>query len=91
MLEFKEVTSSGLLDGEDLAKKCQVWNRVWSKSSFSEGNCCEILNEQKNFTSLGLEKMWFCSFHANSISSVALCLPALALACFLVNPVTSVP
>lgn len=35
--------------------------------------------------------MWFCSFHANSISSVVLCLPALALACFLVNPVTSVP
>lgn len=42
--------------GRTLPKKCQVWNRVQSKNSFSEGNCCEILNEHKKFTSLCLEK-----------------------------------
>lgn len=57
MLEFKEVTSSGVHDRKDFAKKFQVGNRVQSKSSFSEGNCCEILNEQKKFTSLSGENV----------------------------------
>lgn len=32
MQEFKKITSSGISDKEDFAKKCNVWNGVWSQN-----------------------------------------------------------